>query len=321
MIIKVKTEKRQQAIDIREAYNVWDILSSKYMALERLHIWKNIAHDMDLNIIIDSAMKTINVNISILEKKMEQYSIKAPDRNRSFGRFPDSSQTVTDEFIALEIFLYYQEHIENLTKVLRSTVTNDSLRSDFKKMTIKTINETDTLVTYLKLKGWIGTPPLYKHIPENVKATLGVAEAADLWDHLTLRYDNIRTTELFLSITHDLDFKAVLSMGLKQLNQQALRLEKELEDHGIPLPKKPPKTTLTLANAEVMDDDYMYRILINAFQGALMIHSKSFKECVICNDTRGLFKKLLLDEIEFIDDFLKYGKIKGWLNPVPKYGP
>jgi spore coat protein CotF len=321
VILKVKPEKRQQLIDIREAFNLWDILSSKYLALERLHIWKNIAHDLDLNIIIDASIKTIKDNISILEKKMEQYSIKAPDRNRSFGKFPDNSKMVTDEFIALEIFLYYQEHIENLTKVLRSTVTNDSLRSAFKKMTIKTINETDILVTYLKLKGWIGTPPLYKQIPENVEAKLGVAEASDLWDHLTLRYDNIRTTELFLTITHDLDFKAVLGIGLKKLKEQSLMLEKELEHYGIPLPKKPPKTTLTLSNNEVMDDDYMYRILVNALQGAEMIHTKSFKECVICDRTRGTLKKLLLDEIELIDNLLKYGKMKGWLNPVPTYGP
>lgn len=321
MVFKVKAEKLQQKIDIREAFNLWDVLSSKYMALERLYIWKNIAHDLDLNVIIDASIKTIKENISILEKKTAQYSIKAPDRNRSFGKFPDSSQTVTDEFIALEIFLYYQEHVENLTKVLRSTVTNDSVRSAFKKMAIKTINETDKMVTYLKLKGWIGVPPLYKHIPNNIEGELGVAEAADLLDHLSLRYDNIRTTELFLSVTHDIDFKAVLSMGLKKLNQQSLRLEKELELHGIPLPKKPPKTTLTLKNNEVMDDDYMYRILVNALQGALIMHTKSFKECIICSNTRGLFKKLLLDEIELIDELLKYGKLKGWLNPVPSFGP
>lgn len=317
----VKTEKRQRSIDIREAYNLWDILSSKYMALERLYIWKNIAHDMDLNLIINRSINTIKENITILEKKMEQYAIKSPDRNSNYGRFPQSPQMVTDQFIALEIFLYYQEHIENLTKVLRSTVTNDSVRSAFKKMTIKTINETDTLVNYLKLKGWIGIPPLYKHIPVDSDARLGVAEAADLWDHLILRYDNIRTTELFLSVAHDADFKAVLNMGLKKLNEQCVRLEKELQDHGIPLPKKPPKTTLALANAETMDDDYMYRILMNALQGALMMHSKSFKECVICDDTRALIKKLFLEEIELIDKLLKYGKMKGWLNPVPTYGP
>ena len=291
------------------------------MALERLQIWLNVAHDLDLKVLINTSMKTINENISTLEKKMVQYSIKSPDRNRSFGKFPVGSQMVTDEFIALEIFIYYQEHIENLTKVLRSTVTNDALRSAFKKMTIKTIHETDSLVTYLKLKGWIGIPPLYKHIPVNSESKLGVAEAADLWDHLTLRYDNIRTTELFLSIAKDPDFKAVLIMGLKKLQEQSLKLEKALQNYGIPSPKKPPKTTLALENNEVMDDDYMYRILMNALQGALMIHTKSFKECVICDDTRGLFKKLLLEEIEVIDKLLKYGKMKGWLNPVPKYGP
>lgn len=321
MMFKVKAEKRQQNIDIREAFNLWDVLNSKYMALERLYIWKNITHDLDLMVIIDVSIKTIKENISVLEKKMGEYSVKAPDRNRSFGRFPDSSQTVTDEFIALEIFLYYQEHVENLIKVLRSTVTNESLRSAFKKMTIKTINETDKMVTYLKLKGWIGVPPLYKHIPNNSESELGVAEAADLLDHLSLRYDNIRTTELFISVTHDIDFKAVLSMGLKKLKQQSLRLEKELDLYGIPLPKKSPKTTLTLENNEVMDDDYMYRILVNALQGALIMHAKSFKECTICDNTRGLFKGLFLDEIELIDNLLKYGKLKGWLNPVPSFGP
>ena len=317
---KLKTEKLQQSIDIREAFNLWDMLNSSYMALERLQIWRTITHDIDLKMIIDTAIKTSKECIQTLETKMEEYAIKAPDRTRSFGNFPASSQMVTDEFIAQEVFLYHQEHIENLMKVLRSTTTNDSLRQIFKKMTIKTVHETDTLVTYLKLKGWLSVPPMYKNIPKDTQARLGVAEAADLWDHLALRYDNIRTTEYFLNMTHDQDFQAALRVGLNKLNEQRETLEKELAYYGIPLPKKPPKTTITLVDPESMDDDYMFRILVNALQGAAFMHVKSFKECVICDRTRNTLKKLLLDEIEMIDDLIKYGKAKGWLNPVPKYG-
>ena len=321
MILKTKTEKRQGNIDIREAYNLWDLLNSKYLSKEKLYVLNNMVHDLDFKMLISMFQKTLDENISILEKKMEDYAIKSPDRNRKAVTLPLGSQIITDEVISLDIFLYLQEHIENLSKVMRSMVTNDSVRAVLKKMTIKTINETDTIMQYLTLKGWISVPPMYKHIPKNVKEKLCVAEAANLWDHVTLRYDNIKTTEYFLSAVHDVDFKGMLTMGLNILNKQVKKLEDELQHFGIPLPKRPGKVTLTLGNTEVLSDDYMYRILANALQGAAIFHAQSYKECAVNDRIRKIFKQLLIDEINFIDQFIKYGKVKGWLNPVPIYGP
>ncbi len=321
MFFTTKTEKRQGNIDIREAYNLWDLLNSKYLSKEKLYVWYNMVHDLDFKMLINRFQKTLDENISILEKQMEDYAIKSPDRNRKAVTFPSGSQIMTDEVISLDILLYLQEHIENLSKVMRSMATNDSVRAVLKKMTVKTINETETIIKYLSLKGWISVPPMYKHIPENVKEKICVAEAANLWDHVTLRYDNIKTTELFLSAVHDVDFKGVLTMGLNNLTKQVKTLEKELEHFGIPLPKRPSKVTLTLGNTEALGDDYMFRILANALQGAAILHAQSYKECVVNDRIRGIFKQLLIDEINFIDQFLKYGKVKGWLNPVPTYGP
>ncbi|NLY38017.1 MAG: DUF3231 family protein [Firmicutes bacterium] len=317
----VKLEKRQQQIDIREAFNIWDVLNSKYIAVERLLTWDNLAHDLDLKHVINKALKSLEKNIATLEKLAAQYAVKTPDRNRSNVVFSGAQQLTTDEFIAMDLFLYYQSHIENLSRVLRSSVTNDSIRSVIKNMALKTIDETDTLVKYLKTKGWLSTPPLYKHIPLETSESLGVADAANLWDHLTLRYDNIRTTEYFISIAHDLDFKSILKMGLSHLQNQAKILEAEHRRYGIPLPKKPARVTLTLTNTEVLEDDYMYRILVNALQGAAIMHAQFYKESVICERIRAIFKDFLKDELGLIDQFLKFGKLKGWLNPVPAYGP
>ena len=276
---------------------------------------------LDLNTSITLFLKTLNANIVILEAMMKGYSINSPDRSRNLSNVPANTQLITDEFIALDIFLYLQEHVENLTKALRSLVTNESIRKKIKEMTIKTVKETDIMVRYLTAKGWMSVPPMYKQIPHDVKAGISVAEAANLWDHLTLGYDNIRTTEIYLGVTHDMDFKVILTIGLEKLNKQVELLEEKLQHYGITMPKRPSKVTLTLANAEVLSDDYMYRILVNGFQGAAIKHVQSFKECVYCDKTRNVFKTLFLEEIDVIDDFYKYGKLKGWLNPAPPYGP
>lgn len=94
-----------------------------------------------------------------------------------------------------------------------------------------------------------------------------------------------------------------------------------MQRHGIPMPKKPAKVTTTITNTEVLEDDYMYRILLNALQGASILHAKSFKESIACDSTRALFKQFFKDELDIIDKALKFGKVKGWLNPVPSYGP
>ena len=62
----------------------------------------------------------------------------------------------------LDVFLYLQEHVENLTKALRSSVTNESIRKQIKEMTIKTVKDTDMVVRYLTVKGWMSVPPVYK---------------------------------------------------------------------------------------------------------------------------------------------------------------
>lgn len=312
--------KRKQSIDIREAYNLWDVLNSKYMSVERLQTWVNLAHDADLKMMLNTHLKELKENMKILEKLMEKFAIKSPDRNRSYMTMSGVQQVTTDEFIALDAFLYIQEHIENLSKVLRSAVTNDSVRKIIKQMTIKTINQMDSMIKFLTLKGWLSVPPMYQQLPTNINESLGLPEASNLWDHVTLRYDNIKTTEHFVSATHDADFKAILKLGLNRLQKQTEMLEKELQYFGIPLPKKPSKVTFTITHTELLEDDYMYRIIINALQGAAILHAQSYKECVVNDKVRGIFKQLLKDELDFIDDFLKYGKMKGWLNPVPKYG-
>lgn len=200
------------------------------------------------------------------------------------------------------------------------SVTNDSVRGLFKKVAMEKINSMDKIVQYLKVKGWIGTPPLYKNVPQNVNEMVTTIDVANLWDHLTYRYDNVHTTEVMLHYARDLDFKLTLGMGLKTLTEQVDMLEKELEYFAIPLPKRPGKVTMTPSNTEILNDDHMYRTLLIGLQGAAQLHVQPLKECTFNDRTRGIFKKLLIDEINCIDKYYKFGKLKGWFHPIPVYG-
>lgn len=88
---------------------------------------------------------------------------------------------------------------------------------------------------------------------------------------------------------------------------------------GIPMPNKPSGITTSDYNTELLEDDYMFRIILIGIQGASMMHAQAVKQCTYNDRIRNTFKKLLLEEISLQDRFIKFGKTKGWLNPVPTY--
>ncbi len=126
-------------------------------------------------------------------------------------------------------------------------------------------------------------------------------------------------TDIFVSIVHDLDFKLALELGLNRLNKQIGMLEKQLKTYFIPFPKRPGKFTLPLQDIRFFDDDTIYRTLNSFMQGAGAKHAHAFKQSSYNDAIRKVFKELLLAEMEVYDSFIKLGKVKSWLNTVPRY--
>ncbi|MDW7649965.1 MAG: DUF3231 family protein [Bacillota bacterium] len=314
-----KPENKVRQINVSEANNLWDLLKSNYLAVELMQTWENFAHDQEFQEIIKAFYTDIKKDIEVLEKELKQYGIPGPDKNRAAVKTSVNSEILYDEIIAQEFFIFAQENVEQLLRAIRTTTTNDGLRSLFLRFTGKAINRLDKVVHYLKIKGWVDTPPLYLQSPAGLQQNISAGGAYHLWDHLTFRYDNISQTEIFHAFAKDQDFKAILKTGLQQtLQKQAATLEKKLEYYGIPLPKRP-KNFAMAENTELMEDDYMYRILITGMQGAAVFHAQALKQSTVEDGLRKMFKDLLLAELEMICDLIKFGNMKGWLHPVPQY--
>lgn len=306
-------------IDIQEAFNIWDVLSTKYLGAQKFEIWQDFAHDPDLKVIINIYLKEFNKNIKILEKEVTNYNVRAPIANPQGFNTSVNSELFQDQYIAKDIFLLVNGHVENLLRSLRSTMTNDQLRKVFYNMAKETISKSDKIVKYLKLKGWIETPPLYHDTTNDIDEKLTTYEAYQLWNHLIFRYDNIRQTQIFESFAFDKDFKLMLQIGLKTIQRQAKTLEKELLYFGLPLPIKPSNLVVLPENTEILDDDFMYRTIFLGIQGAAIVHAQSLKGSTFNDRVRGIFKVLLLEEIDIQDDLIKFGKVKGWLHSAPSY--
>jgi len=313
--------KYKKLISTAEAFSLWDMLSSKYSALERMQIWENYAHDRDLKYFLTSIRKSMEKNVKIIEKKTQQFGIMGPDGRFSDIRAAVNSEIVRDEFIARDLLEFVQESVTMLIKAIRSSITNDEIRELWTNIFKEAVDATNDYIKYLKLKGWLNIPPIYPHIPSGTTEKIDVGEAFSLWDHLAFRYDNIELTQYFYAYANDFDFKTLLKEGFQEiLKKQAKMLEKELRQFGIPLPVKPPNVVPSVENTNLMYDDNIFRQLFFGVQGAVIIHTHAFLKSTTNDRIRKIFKELLMSEVSIQENLILFGKLKGWLNPAPEYG-
>ena len=80
--------------------------------------------------------------------------------------------------------------------------------------------------------------------------TVHTGEVFGLWQHLVQRYDVRELTDIFQNFANDVEFKAILSLGMKVLDNQIAIMENEMNKLGVPLPPRPPKSINTPSNTK-----------------------------------------------------------------------
>lgn len=321
MIFNLLSKKGQSYVNCQEAYSTWDLLTAKYQFLEKLHIWQNFAHDIDLKYLLENIDRTLTSIVNMLEKECEKHSLPGPEVGVINVNTSVNTEVIRDEIIAADVFLWLQGVVELLLRAIRTTTTNDNLRETFIKINTMNLGLMNDIVAYLRLKGWINVPLRYPNIPKDIKEEIDAGEAFHLWDHLTFRYDSIHQTEIYKDLVNDSDMKTLITIGLQEiLKKQADRLEKECLHFGIPLPKKPAKVISWPQEASYfIKDDYIYRLIYTGIVGATLIHVSAVKQSLTNDRIRKFFIDLLLTEINIQNRFIRYGKLKGYINEAPHY--
>lgn len=310
----------KEEVNIQEAFNLWDMLQTRYATVETIQIFQNFIHDTDFKTLAAITLNTVfEDQINELEGVMNSIGLGLPRRPPITVRTPGNTEAIEDRYVAGLFTTMLQENIGMHLRAIRTTLTNDSIR----KMTIKFLRDEmgvyDKTLKYFKLKGWMGNPPIYPQHPSGTQERLDTGEAYHLWDHLSSRYDSIEITQIYQSFAHDPDFKILLLLGLADvLKKQVKILEKEMDHFGLPLIQRPPKTAqITGAKPEVFEDELMFRQVFTGMQFMLELHSSALKQNLTNDRLRKIYNDFLWEELSIVDSWIKYGNTKGWLRPVP----
>ena len=314
-----KSKTETENVTSREVFNIWDILRARYNSVESLHFFNNFVHDRDFSYIIKNLIKSYQKQVKKLEKLAKKYKLKVPASPTKEMTFSVQLDQVTDKFVFRKVFSDLVFELSSLNRGVITTAFNDELRNYFIKFTFSHLNNFQTLYKYGKVKGWTEISPAYKTYKAVTKEELSVSEAANLWNHLNIRYDQLNLTTSYLQFVHDTEFKKILEMGKKTLENQISTLEEKAKKFEVPKPERPPAFNAAAIDPEIFTDQFMFRRIFQGIQEAVDIHIIAVVETITNDSIRDLFMQYLKKEISVYNKILKYGKMKGWTYVPPLY--
>jgi len=315
-----KVNDTEERLDIQEAFNINNLLRARYVSVQTVQLFKNFVHDIDWEIILDGFTEHFDKQIAILEELGQKFRIIMPNRPPLDANFATSINDLTDEYIYKKIYHDLIAELMSLIHAVRSTSTNDKLRDVIIKDLKIHFKEFDTLFRFGKLKGWEETYPVYKTALPHIEEQLSTSEAFHIWNHISMRYEQIELIGLFTNFAHDTEFKVILDHGLYIFNKQVNHLEQLALKLNIPLSNRPTLPVMSPIDPETTKDKFMYRNILSAELASLDNHVLAIIETIRNDTLRKLWNEHLNAELEYYDKYLKYGKLKGWSRVVPIYG-
>lgn len=313
-----KSKTDTEEISAQEGFNIWDVLRSRYNSAETICFFSNFVHDRDFDMMLDDHLQNIRDQIAKLESMAGGYKVKVPSApNLEFSISAELDQ-VTDSFIFRKIFLNLQSELLFMAHRITSSTFNDEVRNTLVKFTLSHVNDFESFYKYGKLKGWAEIPPAYKTYKPEQGEQLSSNEAAHIWDHLSLRYDQKQVNEIFSRYVHDPEFDKILDRGRKVLKDQIKVLEQKAAEFEVPVTEKHPVVHTAGVDPEVVEDRFVYRRILKGIQESIEVHVRAVVDTVRNDNLRSLFFDFLKEELDLYNAFLKYGKVKGWTHIVPK---
>ncbi|MDD4402319.1 MAG: DUF3231 family protein, partial [Desulfitobacteriaceae bacterium] len=145
-----------------------------------------------------------------------------------------------------------------------------------------------------------------------------VAEVWHLYKHLIMRYKVLETTKTLKNYVKFSDFKVVIRIGIKGLQEQVDLIENLMNEYGIPLPERPPVDFRSVSILEIITDRYIFRRIFRGIQFFIPFHASAYIQSTTPK-LREFFKKMLIEEISIYDKFVEYGKTRGFEYVPPIY--
>ncbi len=96
-------------------------------------------------------------------------------------------------------------------------------------------------------------------------------------------------------------------------------LEEKASKYEVPLPNQPLASVAVAMDPETMEDRFMYMAIYTGIQNAVDLHVRAVIESIRNDSLRTLSYDLFTDEMGMYENYVRYGKVKGWISSTPIY--
>lgn len=158
-----KTTKQQarEKLSVSDAFHVWDHIQRRYNQLHITKLYEGIAHDTDFRAVMALATRTLEGQLTKLEKLAIEFEVTLPERPPESMRFAVDPEVMDDRLFFQQINdgidMMVEAHIRSCIETLR----NDRVRGMFVHFLEDELDIHDKMIKYGKLKGWLIVPPVY----------------------------------------------------------------------------------------------------------------------------------------------------------------
>lgn len=152
---------------------------------------------------------------------------------------------------------------------------------------------------------------------EQVK--ISINGAYTLWRSLIDRYVFIDHFNHLKNFIHDRDFTIYLNRIIDGFKDEAEEIEKLCQEYGITSPLPNTKDQNVQGNSEIVKDKEVAEVLYRFLRLDLNILLLGLKGYFSNDEVKEFLMKLLKHEINRLDKFIRYMKVKNWIEAPPLY--
>jgi len=161
-------------------------------------------------------------------------------------------------------------------------------------------------------------PMLLKKVGSKNKV-VDIEEVWNIWELLSSGYESLADIKLLKNFVHDKDLNWMLDRHLKGLEDELNMMEKEAIRYNIKTSHQPPVDFKTSAIVEEFSDRYIFRNVYRRLGDDLFKLSRSIRTSSTNDMLRRRLQHRLKDTLKNFEEFIKYGRLKGWQDPPPTY--
>ncbi|MTI59958.1 MAG: DUF3231 family protein [Firmicutes bacterium] len=313
-----KTHQKQSQLSTEEAFRLWEKTRLRYVVINHISLLGNFTHDVDFQLVLKNINKTLQEHAKMLEKELKKYSINSPEPSKKDIEAIGNTEVLVDKHTAQFILNDLQLIVSKCFLTIRDTVLNDAIRELLYKIAKQDIEMYHKYLNFITEKGWLQEPPLYKSL-KNAEKRIATNEVWHLWELLDNRYLSKHKTKYYISNVIDKDFQILLETGINILEKQTTTLEKMLLTFGVNLPEQYAKSIATPETKERFSDEYIFKELLLSIIDAVTLEGVAVQELSINQEIREMIKAFIFEEMDVINNVIKYGKVKGWIPLVPQF--